>query len=326
VISRRTAGLLIVALTGVCLAPRAALAWDDFAHMEIAAVAWKALTPKARARASALLALGPEYHWWALRTKRLDRDRVAFERAATWADHIKNDPRYDVPDPQSAPAAGQNIGYRDRLPHRYWHYIDQPFSSDGTPLPSPPRAPNLATQLRALRAALGDPKTPDEVKSYDLVWLLHLVGDAHQPLHCVSRYSAADRDGDRGGNEVLITGNVLPAVCEDRHDCPLGPPDKLHIFFDTVAGVGDRIASVDAAAARLPLAAPAQATVLDERAWIAEGFELARTRVYVSPIGPGDGPFAISPAYQRAASALAEARIALAGARLAGLLNETLGR
>jgi hypothetical protein len=325
VLARRTAGLLVVALTGVCLAPRPALAWDDFAHMEIAAVAWKTLTPQARARASALLAVGPEYARWAMWTKRVDRDRVAFERAATWADHLKNDPRYAAPDPQGAPSAWQNIGYRDRLRHAYWHYVDQPLSFDGTPGP-PPRAPNLATQLRALRAALADPKTPDEVKSYDLVWLLHLVGDAHQPLHCASRYSTADRDGDRGGNEVLITGNVLPAVCEDRHHCSLGPPEKLHTFFDTVAGAGDRIASVDAAAARLPKAAPAQATVLDERAWIAEGFELARTRIYVAPIGPGDGPFAISPAYQAGASALAEARIALAGARLAGVLNETLGR
>jgi hypothetical protein len=316
---------LVVALIGVCLVPRRALAWDDFAHMEIAAVAWKALTPKARARASALLALGPKYDWWTMRTRRADRDRVAFERAATWADHIKNDPRYDVPDPQGAPAAGRNIGYRDRLRHAYWHYVDQPLSLDGTP-GAPPRVPNLATQLRALRAALADPNTPEDVKSYDLAWLLHLVGDAHQPLHCVSRYSAADRDGDRGGNEVRITGNVLPAVCEDRHYCPLGPPDKLHVFFDTVAGAGDRIASVDAAAARLPKASPAQATVLDERTWIAEGFDLARTRVYVPPIGAGDGPFTISPAYQTAASALAEARIALAGARLAGMLNETLGR
>jgi len=46
--------------------------------------------------------------------------------------------------------------------------------------------------------------------------------------------------------------------------------------------------------------------------------------VYVAPIGAGDGPFTITPAYRIAAKKLAEQRVALAGVRLANLLNEEL--
>src|SRR6202042_1762839 len=77
-----------------------------------------------------------------------------------------------------------NVGYTDLLRHRYWHFVDTPFSQDGSTLPAIP-APNAQTQIAAFRAVLASAE-PDELKSYDLVWLLHLVGDVHQPLHCVT--------------------------------------------------------------------------------------------------------------------------------------------
>jgi hypothetical protein len=45
----------------------------------------------------------------------------------------------------------------------------------------------------------------DKLKSYDLSWLLHLVGDLHQPLHSTTRVGATDLDGDDGGNGVKLT-------------------------------------------------------------------------------------------------------------------------
>ena len=42
----------------------------------------------------------------------------------------------------------------------------------------------------------------DDVKSYDMVWLLHLVGDVHQPLHATSRFSAASPQGDCIGSHA----------------------------------------------------------------------------------------------------------------------------
>jgi hypothetical protein len=53
--------------------------------------------------------------------------------------------------------------------------------------------------------------------------LLHLVGDIHQPLHAVARYSDETPNGDRGGNDFLITN--VPFT------------DNLHGFWDSGFGL-----------------------------------------------------------------------------------------
>lgn len=313
-------GVALMAL----LTARAAFAWDDFGHMVVAAAAYKRLNATARHNVARLLKLNPHYSDWIVGAKKGDEDRMAFMRAATWADAIKNDPLYHD-DPQSVPAAGQNIGYADTLRHAYWHYVNQPFSPDGTAL-VPAAAPNLATQIPILRAALAAPSTSDDVKSYDLVWLLHLVGDAHQPLHAVARFDAADKAGDRGGNAVAISGNLQPPICDDPRYCPFGPPRELHAFYDTILGSGYAVGPPEEAAAHLPAPDAKLAAVRDEAVWLKEGLDLSQSAVYVLPIKPGDGPFAITPAYQKAAGTLAKQRVALGGARLANLLNDALGK
>jgi hypothetical protein len=316
---------VIVMLLGLAVAPRAAWAWDDFGHMEVAAVAYARLTPKTRARVDELLALNPRYANWIVGAKASERGRAAFMRAATWADSIRTDPAYDGADLPGAPTAGRNIGYADLLRHTYWHYIDQPFSPDGTPsVPAP--APNVATQIPVLRDGLASPTTSDDVKSYDLVWLLHLVGDVHQPLHCVERFDAGTPKGDHGGNAVKVTGNPQPPICDDPRFCPFGPPGSLHFLVDDIEGSSYATAPALAAAGKLPKAPAKEAALLDVAAWIAEGFELARTKVYVGPIGVGAGPFTVTPEYQAAIGDLGRVRIALAGARLANLLNDALHR
>jgi hypothetical protein len=316
----RTRALALAAL--LCLAGRAE-AWNDFGHMETAAIAWAKLTPEVRTRVAALLERNPSYSNWVVGAKAADRARVAFLRASTWADAIRSDSHFDD-DAQDSPTATQNIGYGDLLRHKYWHFVDQPFSPDNTPTTQAP-APNVATQIAAFRAALASHDLSDDVKSYDLTWLVHLVGDAHQPLHCVSRYDQADPKGDRGGNTVRITGNESPVPCDDPRFCPYGPPGNLHALYDDATGSSYSTAAASAAAARLPDAPDAKAQILDEKAWIQEGLELAQSSIYVKPIGIGRGPFAISKEYQRKAVELAKKRVALAGARLANLLNEALG-
>jgi len=288
--------------------------------MEVAAVAFRKLTPASKKRIAALLRRNPSYANWIVGARKVDRDRVAFLRAATWADAIKSDRAYKD-DEQGDPTAAQNLGYGDLRRHKYWHYVDRPFSSDGTPLVEA-RTPNAATQIALFRAVLAAPGGDDGVKSYDLTWLLHLVGDVHQPLHCVSRFDRDTPGGDDGGNKVKITGNTAPAICEDPRYCPFGPPGELHAFYDVLTGQSYGIGAVETAAAALPQARPARARVVDEAAWIDEGVELARSRIYVAPIGAGAGPFTIDAAYQRAAATLARERISLAGARLASLLND----
>jgi len=53
-------------------------------------------------------------------------------------------------------------------------------------------------------------------------------------------------------------------------------------------------------------------------------FELAKKYAYRSPIGDDNGPFQLTQAYKKKARSVAEDQIALAGARLAKMLNEHL--
>jgi hypothetical protein len=72
----------------------------------------------------------------------------------------------------------------------------------------------------------------------------------------------------------------------------------------------------------LPAPDPRKVAISDVTVWIQEGFELSRSAIYVAPIGVGEGPFAITPQYQAAAVRLGRARLALAGRRLANLINQ----
>lgn len=309
-----------IALAGLAFACSPACAWDSFGHMEVAAVAWGKLTPTARARATELLKLNPEYASWISHTPTQDHDQIAFVTAATWPDFIKHATGYqsDGPDngdrPPPTPEASQNIGYKDHFMHKYWHFIDEPFSPDGTALHNPD-TPNAQTQIAAFRAKLSDPGASAEdkdIKSYDLVWLLHLVGDVHQPLHATSRFTHGLPDGDAGGNDVKIhCGSGCSAV-------------ELHGFWDDVLGISAHAPDAIDAATQLPEPDARLASIADEKVWIDESFKAAKADVYVQPIGVGAGPFALTDGYKSAALSLAKQRVALAGTRLANLLNAAL--
>src|SRR5262249_33148206 len=106
------------------------LAWNHFGHLTIAAIAYDHLTPKARTRIDALLQLNPSYSKWVAGIAAQDKRKVAFMRAATWPDLIKTDKTlHYINDGErpSGPDSARNIGYADKLMHRYWHYLDIPF-------------------------------------------------------------------------------------------------------------------------------------------------------------------------------------------------------
>ncbi|HJT20093.1 MAG TPA: S1/P1 nuclease [Nitrospira sp.] len=297
--------LLIIGLTS------RASAWNDFGHMIVAAIAYDHLTPTARAQVDALLKLNPSYPDWVTRIDRQDRRKVAFIKAATWPDMIKIDYRYrEDGDRPKGPDAGRNIGYADKLIHRYWHYIDIPFSLDGTAL-TDPDIPNAQTQIVAFRQTLKDAGASDDLKSYALVWLLHLVADVHQPLHATTRFTQKQPNGDRGGNDVK--------VCTAT-----GCGGKLHRFWDDLLGTSeDYKAAIDKAKALEP-AETKLAGISDEAIWIEESVLAAKQTAYATPIGPEEGPYDLTDTYKAAAREVAERRIALAGIRLANLLNDAL--
>jgi hypothetical protein len=324
----RSVSLLAALVTALLssLTAGSALAWDDFGHMEVAAIAYKNLKPSSRKRAIELLKRNPRYQIWIVGAAAADSNNVAFMRAATWADSIKSDPQYtSTQDDQSLPTASQNVGYADKLRHAYWHFIDQPFSPDATPLQNAP-APNAATQIATFRATLGSANANDDLKSYDFTWLLHLVGDVHQPLHCVSRYDSADPKGDRGGNSVKIVGNMQTPICDDPRFCPFGPANELHAFFDDITGQSYCTSKVETAIRAFPAAPPSKAAILDENVWIGEGLVLAQSAVYQPPVGLGDGPFTIDSVYENAALSLGKQQIALAGVRLARVIEDCFAK
>lgn len=296
-------------------------AWNDLGHMAVAFVAYQQLTDTARTRANALIKQNPFLKRWQAMipagTSNKDRDMMLFMIAATWPDQIKSDSCYAVDGahgsggnrPDGRPSS-LNVGYADHLQHKYWHFVDKAFSTDGTGAPALP-TPNAETQIDAFRTVLAS-DADDDLKSYDLVWLLHLVGDVHQPLHATTRVSSAAPDGDNGGNDERV--------------CPVSPTscaEKLHHFWDGALGSGDVTQAV-AVAKTLPDAKSTLAHKLTTSDWIDESFNDAQTKVYVSPILAGNGPFKLTAAYRNAAKQEAKDRIALAGARLANILNAEL--
>jgi S1/P1 nuclease len=293
-------------------------AWFGFGHMAVAYVAYQKLTPEKRVRVAKLLKKNPYYKtkWQALipaGTPADQRDLMLFMIAATWPDEIKGDSSYvnDGTDggnrPPVGPLAWQNIGYSDLNRHKYWHFIDTPFTQDGTtPLTAIP-SPNAETEIAIFRQTLGSSRT-DKVKSYDLVWLLHLVGDVHQPLHSSTRVSAADLQGDNGGNNVKLAD----------------PSKELHAFWDGLPGDSSKVADAIAYGKTLAAADPMLAQKADASDWIKESSDLAQTVVYSDPIGATDGPFTITPEYKAKAQKIANERVALAGERLANLINNEL--
>lgn len=296
-----------------------ALAWNDRGHMTVAYIAYKQLTPTTRDRVNALLKLNPKYSDWSATVDKEapgaladDKNLMIFMIAATWADGIKRDSTYTQDGSQSgnrpdgSPDPGKNTGYDDLLMHKYWHFIDTPFTTDGTALPAIP-TPNAQERIALFRTVLAS-TSADPLKSYDLTWLLHLVGDVHQPLHASTRVSSTDPNGDSGGNLVKLSCTS----CE------------LHAFWDDLLGTSSNLKTVVKAARKLQAAEAALAAKSDEKDWIAESFMESQQTVYASPIAAGNGPFTLTGSYKKNAGKLAKVRVELAGARLANLLNMEL--
>lgn len=258
--------------------------------------------------------------------------------AATWPDDLrgrtcKNPPAPDcIRDDGYTPAdanADLNIGYNDHRLRRYWHFEDLPFSDDGTPLEQP-FAPNAETQINFFSQSLSDDSVSEDAKSFDLAWLLHLVGDVHQPLHATARFSAASPHGDNGGNQVIVCRPV-PAKCVTTGRFAY----KLHTLWDDAIGTSKSVRTArkkaDAMLQQLsdPQSFLSHATANADAAaipsaWLQESSNLARLYVYESPIGPGRGPYYPTATYRANAGSIAEQQIAIAGMRLAKMLNDRL--
>jgi len=326
-------------------APQQVRGWGNAGHEAVAYVAWQQLNPDTQKRVIELLAMVPTLHN-SDNTKSIpgyadwvndlpaglsqdDRNLYLFMRAATWPDTIKHQWLRDSDNPPAGNKSSEPaIGYTDTASHGYWHFVDAGFASDGSKVPDTP-TPNAATQIAALRTAIASTDASLELlKSYELVWLEHMVGDIHQPLHGAVRFFA--NKGDAGGNDIKIT---MPTAMKKQFEVTLSKtaPAELHAFWDDLPGEGEPAPAVPLAvtfAKALP-AAQGDISDTDPDDWAKESLTIAEKDVYSAPIGKGLAPaggssYAITQAYYDTAMQDAKVRIALAGARLAKLLNENL--
>lgn len=293
-----------------------ATAWNAGGHRLAASIAWTSLDAASREEAWSLLQAHPDFpHWRSPRAAEMDRalgagDRLAiFAEASVWADSIRDAQGFDH---AGGSASLLRKGFPDMQRRRDWHYVNQAL---GEP-PDRILQGRLHEAIPKLQGWLSDRRSP--YRAYALVWLLHLVGDLHQPLH-VSTRRLAGGGHDAGGNELEVV--IDDALLASRKR---GGPLSLHGYWDDLVGppwlAGDRLASLSA---RLIREYPQSAERVDPVAWRAQSFALA-SAAYLG-VGPVVRRVQISAGTHDDNRRLAERQIALAGYRLAALLRASLG-
>ncbi|MEF8730369.1 MAG: S1/P1 nuclease [Candidatus Accumulibacter meliphilus] len=302
-------GFVATALLSLLLLfPSPAVAWNAAGHRITALIAWEKLDQGSKSALAALLRKHPDFERWQARSKDPDADRAAFLEASTWPDDIRRDRRfYTAGRAQPTPTLK---GFPDMERRLGWHYVDRPLHRERRSRSSPGV---LDRQLTALAKVLCDSKRSDTERAYALPWLIHLVGDAHQPLHAASRNRPNGKD-DSGGNAQRIINPFQP-----KHQST-----NLHSYWDDLPGKpwlrDKRLEStVKALTSLYPAAAPAG----EPAQWLDESWQLAQRAAY--PPGK-DAVLTISAQFHASALKIAGRRLGEAGYRLADQLRRLFGK
>jgi len=248
------------AVAAILFAAAPALAWGPTGHRAVGRVAERHVAPETAREVAALL--GPE--------------RLAY--VGTWADDIRSDPAW---------AKAET-----------WHYVTIPTGQTYATSKKEEKGDVLEAIARFERV-LADRTAPRLERQQALKWLVHFVGDIHQPMHVGARE-------DRGGNEVMVLW--------------FGEPSNLHAVWDS--GLIDKLElSSTELAEKVDVAGPDQV-----RAWQAttplewaDESRAAADRAYAL----GDRRLGYKYIFEHGPTV--ERRIQQAGIRLAGLLDRVLG-
>ena len=326
---------LCVTLTVLCalLATPFAHAWNAAGHMTVAKLAWDQLDAKDRATLIELLKNHPHWERFFLaagKAKDVPDVDVQFALASTWPDWLRGFAK--AQDAEGKKVYSFHVGPR--------HYINWPFVHPadaemfkGKDLPVDPKDDIVRGLNRAMQELKDTAKLSLSERAVSLCWLLHLAGDIHQPLHNVALYSAEIPTGDQGGNLFWVKDG--------------GVPTRLHGYWDDLFGREDYDAHIKSydravtACARLSRPDFAKVKFLVDfqhmrfEEWSKDGFKLAADVGYRGGKLPGriiirehesDEEKAKAPPlpddYSAAAHATADRQAALAGYRLAMLLQE----
>ena len=291
------------------------LAWDDTGHKLVSYIAWQQMSPKAREEAVKLLLSAPEDSDISVFYLQDSRSEIAKQRelfmiAGTWADIVR-DKKFKT----------RFAKYH----HGTWHYLDTFWRETNgkveivSDLKSDEE--NALERIVTFDKVLRDNSASDEDKAIALAWILHLVGDIHQPLHDSGRVTDVEPKGDQGGNLFLLSPK--DATGEDRLN--------LHWYWDSIIGRNvPRFYDACDSDYILPIAQEImnkfpyskmqnrlESGQFDK--WQQEGFQIASTKLYPPTLIRFQSP---SEAYKKQAFQIAQEQIALAGYRLGQMLNQ----
>lgn len=287
---KRSVSIIIAGL--ILCSPSISLGWGAGGHMMTAHIAFSRLNPKAKAKVAELLAI--EINPVEVTDKSRD-----FVNASHWADDLRPFSEFDSLKPL--------------------HFIDKPFPQGGNmPAIDPENiVKSLEDNVNILKTS-----TDKNQQAQALRLIIHFVGDIHQPLHCTTRVSVANPDGDRGGNLFKIK------ILKNRQL----KDSNLHSYWDNGIGAfppsGDNFAppplrSIAPAANQARAGNPPTDPALklndpfNFEAWANESFKLGQNVVYKG-IQSGRLP---NRTYNKRALRIARQRVAWGGYRLAALLN-----
>jgi hypothetical protein len=260
---------LAIVLLLVSALPSRAFAWGSEGHRIVAEIAEQHLMPAIAKQVRDLLAI---------------ENSTSLADVANWADQIR----------------------RQRPETASWHFVDIPIAADSYLAARDCSGGNcVVAKVEQFAATLHDSSRPAGERLEALKFLVHFVGDLHQPLH------ASDND-DRGGNEVHVRF--------------LGRSTNLHAVWDT----GILAPAVNGDERSYALRLDPQITPADTAAWqkgtpadwANESHAFAVTLIYGKLAHSGTLP----DNYERAALPVAGQQLERAGIRLAALLNQAFAR
>lgn len=274
----------LLAIFAALIAPPA-LAWGAYGHRTVAAIAMANVLPVTRARIHGLLR-----HQREMDTP--DCAMGSIEDVAVWPDCIKGEP--------------WRWAYA-----RSWHYQDQPICGDFDLKRNCTGGACVTAQITRNERLLADRKLAPVLRLQALAFLVHFVGDVHQPLH-------VGENEDQGGNKV-------------KADYGIAPGPNLHSIWDSA--LAERaISSARPSLVRRYSAAEKErlggGTAED---WARESWQVSRDFLYPEAFGklPCDGKEAGHVVWTEAAIEKAlpivDDRIERAGLRLATMLDKALG-
>lgn len=278
--------LLAAAL--LCLgATSTALAWAPLGHALVGELAQRHLDPKARAEIARLLAGEPT---------------PTLAGVASWADELRST------DPERFKATSR------------WHYINAKGGGcDFDLVRDCPDGDCVVGALDRQLAILADRKQPLATRRDALKFVVHLVGDEHQPMHAGNRT-------DSGGNrfQVSLRTPLEPEAYARKSYVDGVMGTNLHSVWDYYIlasrglGLRDYADALDTGIATPAVPRPGAGVLLE---WAAASCRL----IDVHGLYPADDQHKMDHAYLDRFRPLAEARVQLAGKRLAQLLNQALG-